>query len=167
MASGYAPWFKRKILFRTPLYKRCPGGNYHFFRDTHCFCRVNEYTSDWHGGIYLFETGEELEFITSGLKPVDNPNKEDKSMAGIDKICGTEKQLKEFRAWLSKNKPEYLCSVNDPDAEFYWEPKHKEDLVTISNFPEEADKWLYKNCPLTFITGRIHEQYGGDPNEAG
>lgn len=87
-------------------------------------------------------------------------------MAGIDKICGTEAQLIEFREWLKANKPEYLDYVNDPDNDFYWKPEKETDLVSISNFPEQADIWLYKNCPIKFVTDRIHEQYDGDPATA-
>ena len=86
-------------------------------------------------------------------------------MAGIDKICGTEKQLIEFRKWLKENKPEYLDMVNDPENEFYFKPDGENDLVSISNFSEEADKWLYLNCTILFVVERIHEQYDGDPNQ--
>ncbi len=72
MASSYSPIWKR-WLYKTPLCKKCPGGNYHFFTDTHCFCRVNEYHENWHGGIYLFETGEELELENRGDKSLGKP----------------------------------------------------------------------------------------------
>ena len=82
-------------------------------------------------------------------------------MAGIDKIYGTEQQLIELRAWLKKNKPEYLKYTNDPDSDNY---NKSADIVQISNFPEEADVWLYKHCPIKHITDSIHEQYNGDPS---
>ncbi len=89
-------------------------------------------------------------------------------MAGIDKIYGTGKQLLEFRAWLKENKPEYLDMVNDPDHEYYhiYRPDNENGIISISNFSEDADKWLYVNCPILFVVERIHEQYDGDPNEA-
>jgi len=54
--SGRASWIKRKPLFRTPFYKRGPCGNYHRRWDRFCFCRVNEFSGDWSGGIYDFRT---------------------------------------------------------------------------------------------------------------
>jgi hypothetical protein len=86
-------------------------------------------------------------------------------VAGIDKIYGTEGQLVEFREWLEANKPEFLDMVNDPSCEFYRKPHDESDLISISNFTEEADIWLYNNCPIKFVTDRISEQYDGNPIE--
>ena len=65
MSSRHSSWWKRKILYHIPgLYKKCPEGNYHlrFGRSAYlCFCRQNEYTGDWHGGIYDMQTGEEYQ----------------------------------------------------------------------------------------------------------
>jgi hypothetical protein len=71
MASSFAPWWKR-LLFRTPLYKRGPCQNYHFRTDKFCFCRVNEHCGDWNGGIYSFETGQEL-FLDTSRPPYNVP----------------------------------------------------------------------------------------------
>ena len=57
-------------------------------------------------------------------------------MAGIDKICGTEKQLIEFRKWLKENKPEYLDMVNDPENEFYFTYNDRE--IKINSFKMEG-----------------------------
>lgn len=63
MASGYSPWYYRKVLYKIPgLFKICPGGNYHYFWSRLCFCRLHEHIgSEWHGGIYDFKTGEEYQ----------------------------------------------------------------------------------------------------------
>ena len=66
MASGYSPWLYRNVLYHIPgLFKRCPGGNFHWRWDKLCRCRVNEHIygphrRNWHGGIYRFSDGEEL-----------------------------------------------------------------------------------------------------------
>lgn len=83
-------------------------------------------------------------------------------MAGIDKIYGTLDQLFEFRKWLHENKREYLVYVTDPSQDIAYYRKHFKEVV-ISNFPEKADKWLYKHCPLQFVKKRIGAQYGGKP----
>ena len=84
-------------------------------------------------------------------------------MAGIDKIVGTQEQLLEFRAWLEVHNPDILEMV--APVEHDWLGRNpKTAKRTISNFPVWADKWLYKHCPIKFITDRIHEQYDGDPN---
>lgn len=67
MSSGYSPWIYRHILYKVPfLFKVCPDGNYHWWRDDYCWCRLNEHIvaskpeDCWHGGIYEFATGEEF-----------------------------------------------------------------------------------------------------------
>jgi len=62
MSSSYSPWIYRKFLYHIPfLWKKCPEGNYHIFWDRLCFCRLNGYCGDWHGGIYDFKTGKEYQ----------------------------------------------------------------------------------------------------------
>ena len=39
--SGYSSWWKRKIWYKTPLYKRQACGNFHWFLDALCYCTVN------------------------------------------------------------------------------------------------------------------------------
>ena len=54
MASGYAPWYYRYILFKIPfLYKKQPCGNYHPFWDRLCFCDMNCF-----GNILDLKTGD-------------------------------------------------------------------------------------------------------------
>lgn len=68
MASGRATWLERNILFKISfLYKKCPAGNYHHFWDRLCYCRCDEHDSSWHGGIYDFKTGDELQFCETCL----------------------------------------------------------------------------------------------------
>ncbi len=86
-------------------------------------------------------------------------------MAGIDKIYGTERQLFELRGWLQKKDSELLDYVADPDDKWYIKHDDETTEFSIANFPEDVDKWLYKHCPLKFVTERIHEQYGGDPTK--
>lgn len=62
-ACAFAPWWKRQ-LFKTFLYKKGPCGNFHWFRDERCYCRVGEHCVGlgpwaWNGGVYNFKTGEE------------------------------------------------------------------------------------------------------------
>ncbi len=64
MSSSHAPKWRR-FLHKTPLFKKCPDGNYHWFFDKHCFCRVNEHCGDWHGGIYDFKTKQECKLKVS------------------------------------------------------------------------------------------------------
>ncbi len=63
MASQRASWWQR-LMFKTPLYKRGPCGNFHWFADERCYCRVGEHCIGdspwaWNGGVYNFKTGKE------------------------------------------------------------------------------------------------------------
>jgi hypothetical protein len=40
------------------LFRRCPGGNFHWNTDRLCYCRSGEYSKDWSGGILDLQTGE-------------------------------------------------------------------------------------------------------------
>lgn len=63
MASGFSPWYRRFVYRWLPfLWKKCPDGNYHsrWGRSAHlCFCRCNEHSGDWHGGVMDLKTREE------------------------------------------------------------------------------------------------------------
>jgi hypothetical protein len=60
MAIMKSNWFfSLKVKLLPFLYKKCPAGNYHFFTDKLCFCRVNEYSVNWNGGILDMTTGLE------------------------------------------------------------------------------------------------------------
>ena len=77
-------------------------------------------------------------------------------MAGIDKIYGTQAQYDEFRAWMQKEKPEFLNY-------FYARPLAPTRKFPLTNFPIEVDAWLYKNCPFSWVRAAIEEQYNGAP----
>lgn len=53
-------WQRFKFKYLKFLYKKCPAGNYHRKSDRLCWCRVNEYYGDWHGGVLEFKTGKEI-----------------------------------------------------------------------------------------------------------
>lgn len=59
MSGSMASWFKRNVLFRTPLYRQEACGNFHPVWDRLCFCEVNEHRGSWHGGIRDLKTGDE------------------------------------------------------------------------------------------------------------
>ena len=83
-------------------------------------------------------------------------------MAAVDKIYGIKAQYVELYKWLKKNKPgaiKYLYLNHENIDELEERP--------ISNFPEKVDKWLLKNCPLTWVTDYIKYQYGLYPFEGG
>ena len=79
-------------------------------------------------------------------------------MAGIDKIYGSQKDFEVLEEWLQKNKPEYFIYLYEADG-------YKDAIRPISNFSQEADVWLYNNCPISFVTERIREQYNGEPGD--
>jgi hypothetical protein len=83
-------------------------------------------------------------------------------MASIDKIYGTAEEFEEFKDWMKKNNKDACKYLYYPDDDT-WETEWNDDKThPMSNFPEEIDIWLYKNCPLDFIVERIAEQYGED-----
>ena len=75
-------------------------------------------------------------------------------MAAIDKIYGTNQEYDEFHAWCAENKPDILKYFTPREAYRY------EHNRSITNFPEWADKWLLKNCPISWVVARIKDQYG-------
>jgi hypothetical protein len=59
--SGRTPWWRRWLESWLPfLFKTCPAGNKHWRWDHYCFCRQNEYTEGWHGGVLHFASGGEV-----------------------------------------------------------------------------------------------------------
>ena len=53
-------WVRLLLIFAPGLFKKCPAGFHHWFRDKYCYCRCGDITGDWDGGIYEFETGKEI-----------------------------------------------------------------------------------------------------------
>ena len=61
MSSGYSPLYRRLLHKWLPfLFKKCPGGNYHWRWDKICYCMFNEYRGG-KGGIYDFRNKYWLE----------------------------------------------------------------------------------------------------------
>lgn len=75
-------------------------------------------------------------------------------MAAVDKIYATKAQRDELYSW---------CEINKPDALRYFYDWCWDDNLNhpITNFPGEIDMWLLKNCPITWVTDYIRDQYGG------
>ena len=96
-------------------------------------------------------------------------------MAGIDKIYGTREQYNELKDWLFKKQKPIKChvgfsTINGKDKDIYRKSLPTDYLYDlpnpfvgdegpISNFPHAIDMWLLENCPLTWVTDRIKEQY--------
>lgn len=90
-------------------------------------------------------------------------------MAGIDKTYVNAKELKEAIAWAKeagtvtiengyKFKPlDFIYGYNDlDDPDFDW----NQDCYILWNTPIWYDRWLWANCPLSFVKERLQEQYG-------
>jgi hypothetical protein len=75
-------------------------------------------------------------------------------MAAIDKIYGNIEQYDLFYDWVKQSKPEFLRGFYPRDPDYY-----TSDIRPISNFREDADRWLIKNCNIDFVVERLKEQY--------
>jgi len=95
-------------------------------------------------------------------------------MAAIDKIYGTQIQYNELKTWLKINQKPFKCWVGVsyssnkrkeiyemrlPTQYLYPKSGYDKNKRPISNFPENIDKWLLKNCPIEWVVNRIKEQY--------
>ena len=81
-------------------------------------------------------------------------------MAGIDKTYCTWKQYLELKEWCKNTTFTYDNGVKGSPLDFlysYNEPYEGE--APVWNTPEGFDRWLYHNCPLSFIQERLKEQY--------
>ena len=86
-------------------------------------------------------------------------------MAAIDKTYVTKEELLEAIAWAKevgevslengyKFYPlNFICSYNDIDN------IEDKDIYVLWNTPSWFDRWLWLNCPLSFIKERIEEVY--------
>ena len=77
-------------------------------------------------------------------------------MAYMDKIYGTRRQEREFRAWCEEHFPEALDYFYEWKGE--WLTDNHEHPIT--NFPQWIDKKLLKMSPPSFVLDRIKDQYG-------
>ena len=75
-------------------------------------------------------------------------------MAAIDKIYGTQEDRVELKEWLKKNKPSYLSSLITNGVYIY-----PDKTRAIAMFDSQEDRWLWRNCDLTFVRERLLEQY--------
>lgn len=81
-------------------------------------------------------------------------------MAGIDKTYLKYEDYLTLKEWCSKTKLIYDNGVEGSPMDFlrlYDEPYEGE--APVWNTPESFDRWLYHNCPLSFIQKRLREQY--------
>ena len=76
-------------------------------------------------------------------------------MASIDKIYGTWEQYIEFGEWCLEHQRPAMVYFTEWSAE--WIQDGKTHPITL--FPEEIDMWMLRNCPITWVTDRIKEQY--------
>jgi len=83
-------------------------------------------------------------------------------MAAVDKIYGTTEEFKILKDWIKNNKPDAYQSLYYPDDDTWDQEWNDGRNHPMSNFSEETDIWLYKNCPLDFIIEGITEQYDTD-----
>ena len=73
-------------------------------------------------------------------------------MAAVDKIFGTKEEYDEFYDW---------CRILKPEVLQYFYPRYEKDSqFTLTNFPEDVDRWMLKNCDIDWVVERIKEQYG-------
>lgn len=96
-------------------------------------------------------------------------------MAYIDKTYVNKKQLLEAIKWANeigectldcghKFKPlNYIKSYNYDEENKTWYYNHNDiDEYVLWNTPIWYDRWLWLNCPLSFVRERLQEQYDED-----
>lgn len=91
-------------------------------------------------------------------------------MAAIDKTYVNKEQLLEAIEWAkgvdkatledgSTFYPiDFIYGYNDIDDPAFWEKEKKE--YVLWNTPTWYDRWLWLNCPLSFVKERLQKQYG-------
>jgi len=92
-------------------------------------------------------------------------------MAGIDKTYVNRTELKEAVDWSNKVgvvtlengykfKPiNWIRGYNDIDEPDFW-TREEDEFYILWNTPTWLDRWLWLNCPLSFVRDRLREQYG-------
>lgn len=81
-------------------------------------------------------------------------------MAAIDKTYLKYQDYLILKDWCDKTKLIYDNGIKGSPKDFlfsYNEPYEGE--APVWNTPESFDRWLYHNCPLSFIQERLKEQY--------
>lgn len=87
-------------------------------------------------------------------------------MAGIDKTHLLYEDYLALKEWCKTQKFEYVNGREGSPMDYlflYDEPY--EGKAPVWNTSEAFDKWLYFNCPLSFIQERLREQYGENCDE--
>ena len=91
-------------------------------------------------------------------------------MAAIDKTYVNKEQLLKAIEWAKEvNKAtledgstfypiDFIYGYNDIDDPAFWEKEKKE--YVLWNTPTWYDRWLWLNCPLSFVRERLQKQYG-------
>lgn len=90
-------------------------------------------------------------------------------MAAIDKTYVNKEQLLEAIEWAKEVDKatledgstfypiNFICGYNDIDDPTFWEQEREEYILW--NTPTWYDRWLWLNCPLSFVRERLQEQY--------
>lgn len=93
-------------------------------------------------------------------------------MAGIDKTYVTKTELLEAIDWAKKvgevklengyefSPLNWIYGYNDLDDPHYFDEEREE--YVLWNTPTWLDRWLWLNCPLSFVKERLKFQYGDD-----
>lgn len=93
-------------------------------------------------------------------------------MAAIDKTYVNREKLIEAIKWAKeigevtlengyRFKPlDFICGYNDIDENgVLLNPERESDCYVLWNTPTWFDRWLWINCPLSFVRDRLQEQY--------
>lgn len=90
-------------------------------------------------------------------------------MAALDKTYVNKEQLLEAIEWAKEVDKatledgstfypiNFIYGYNDIDDPTFWEEERKEYILW--NTPTWYDRWLWLNCPLSFVQERLQEQY--------
>lgn len=96
-------------------------------------------------------------------------------MAGIDKTYVNKQELIQAIDWAKevgevilengyKFQPlDFICGYNDINNPEFWKEEYVE--YVLWNTPVWFDRWLWCNCPLSFVRERLQEQYDSDSLE--
>ena len=97
-------------------------------------------------------------------------------MAGIDKTYVNRAELKEAVDWANKvgvvtlengytfRPINWIRGYNDIDEPDFW-TREEDEFYILWNTPTWLDRWLWLNCPLSFVRDRLREQYGDENDE--
>lgn len=80
-------------------------------------------------------------------------------MAGIEKMYGTQEQRESLVSWCKENKPSLLQFVFEERVD----SQGTDEINPIARFSENADAYLWDNCPLQFVQECLKEQYSTKP----